>query len=620
MSYRRIGLAAAFLLSCNCKGTNTQRASQHPDATVTSARDAAMRGEAAAEAPANLLMTMRGESIRRALPLLFPEAVGPEVIEQLSRQLTPGVADHGDEIDADGPYAVAGTITGAQQSTLTLYVAWPLRPGMQIAQDAQREQGWRRTGEGLYRPTTRDAGADAENQCWIARRRPSGWMMLCGPSENLERVAGYLLRTVNAQDNTAVIDLDVRAGLVGELAERQLRELDQQAPPRADGGIEGLRRAMFDEARRSAALFTSIATDVERFRGTITQDADAMHLRAEMDLSRASNDTTRALVNASAGRTVPEALLRSLPDRVRSWVVGGFERATIERALGGAQTDPNVAMQTGPELARVLTAVESLKGLLPLGERVEAYSEEDGYTMYHVIRRPDAAQFVNDLRVAINSIPNTRTPDGRSLRDAFAVMPTPGLTGEQYLRVGQRVTIPPGVQVPPEVREALERSMLVVAEGDRVIAVMARDPVARYRAMSEGARLGATVPQGAVLAGHVTAGGFTPIFYGGRIPQLGPAHTTEPLEFSLSVERRGEGAHVALQADAPIATALEIRTIYAMIQALREQMMRAAIEQQRAAQQGHGTPGGMPRPRPQTPRLDPSMLPPPPNVQLQPPR
>src|SRR5205085_745623 len=125
--------------------------------------------------PANLLLTLRGATIRRAMPLMFPEAPGAEVIEQLSRQLTPGIADHGDEIDADSPFAVAGTITGANRSTLTLFVAWPLRPGMQIAIDARAERGYRRVSEGVYQPSSRDAGSDADHQCWVAQRQPAGW-------------------------------------------------------------------------------------------------------------------------------------------------------------------------------------------------------------------------------------------------------------------------------------------------------------------------------------------------------------------------------------------------------------------------------------------------------------
>ncbi|MEI8257811.1 MAG: hypothetical protein WCJ30_19215, partial [Deltaproteobacteria bacterium] len=101
------------------------------------------------------------------------------------------------------------------------------------------------------------------------------------------------------------------------------------------------------------------------------------------------------------------------------------------------------------------------------------------------------------------------------------------------------------------------------------------------------------------------------------------------LDFSIAVETRGEGAHAELRADAPINAAMEMRSIYAMIQELQARMMQQMVEQQqRAAQQqqqqqgggpgGPGGPGG--GPVRQRPRLDPSMLPEPPQFQLQPPQ
>ena len=296
-----------------------------------------------------------------------------------------------------------------------------------------------------------------------------------------------------------------------------------------------------------------------------------------------------------------------------------FDRAQIINAMGAPRLDPAMAAQAGPELARVMASVDEVKNLAPLGERVDAYSVEDGYTMYHVIRRPDAVQFVNDMRVAINSIPARALPEGGSLRDVATSMPTPGLTGMNVLRVGRNIQIPPGVQVPPEVRAVIERSMLLVAEPDRLIAVMGRDPVGRFRAMSQGPRLAASVPANAVMSGRITPPAFGPLFYGAQVPGVPESHTTDGLDFALLVERRGEGARIELRGDAPIGAALELRTVYAMIQQAQERMAQQMMQQQQQRmqmmrQQQQQQQQMQRQPRPQL------MLPPPPRFQLQAPQ
>jgi hypothetical protein len=476
--------------------------------------------------------------------------------------------------------------------------------------------------EGLYAPTSPDAGANADNRCWVGQRAPVGWMLLCGPGSELANVAPYLRQAANAADNTNVVDFDVRAAMVGRLATRQLAELDRQAPPRAETGVEAARRQMFEEVRRSAQLFTSVSTDLTSLHGTLTQDENTMHLRADALVQRATSEQTRALIGASADRQAPPELVGLLPATVQGYIVGGFDRAQATTALGGeAQPDPRVSVQAGPEVARVLTMVDMLRGMTPLGERIDAYSNEDGYTLYHVIRRSDGQRVLNDLRAAINSLPNRPLPQGGNLRDIATVMPTPGLTGEQYLRVGRNVYVPPGHQLTPDERAEIERSMLVVAESDRLIVITAHDPIARYHGLGQGERLHGTIPANSVMAGHVIPPAFIPLFYGATIPALPQSHTTDAIDFAVHVERRGEGAHAELRADSPIGAAIEIRTLYAMVQELQAQMMQrmaqAAQQAQQQAQQGGGGGGGMSpggaRPRP---RLDPSMLPPPPNVQL----
>ncbi len=627
MRIRRIALGLAALASLSltaCNRGNTAGEAR-PDATVARATDASASPRTLPTTPPdNLLVTIRGASLRRAIPLLIGGGGAAEVVEQLSRQVTPGIANHGDQIDVDSPFAVAGILSGEQDATLVFSVAWPLRPGMQIAQDARSLRGFRLVSEGVYAPTGQDAGAGHDG-CWVAQRQPVGWMLLCGPSAQLPQLAGYLhSQAANNPENAAVLDVDVRVAIVRRLLTRQLAELDQHAPPAAGADPRLVaQRAMYEDMRRTANLYTSLANDFDTLRGTITQDENAMHLRVEANMPRATSDLTRALSSASAGRQAPPALVSMLPAAVSSWIVSGFDRARLVQAFGAPALDPSVAAQAGPELARVMTTVDELKNLLPLGERIDAYSNEDGQTMYHVIRRPDAAQFVNDLRVALNSIPPRPMPGGGTLRDIATSLPTPGLTGLNYLRVGRNVHIPPGVQVPEAVRAEIERSMLLVADGDHLVAIMSRDPIARFRAMPQGARLSATVPANSVMAGRITPPAFPPLFYGAPIPGLPPTTTADGIDFSIVVETRGEGAHAELRADAPINAAMEVRTIYAMIQELQARMMQQMVEQQQRAmqqQQQGGGGGGGGGPVRQRPRLDPSMLPEPPRFQLQPPQ
>jgi hypothetical protein len=495
---------------------------------------------------------------------------------------------------------------------------------MQIAQDARSLRGFRQVTEGVFAPSGQDAGAGHDG-CWVAQRQPVGWMLLCGPRDALPHLAGYLRSQSATPDNAAVLDVDVRPPLLRRLLSQQLAEIDSHMPPAGLGAGDPQvqqQRQMLTELRRTANVYTSIANDVDTLHGTLTQDENAMHLRITADMPRASSDVTRAIVASSAGRTAPDALVQQLPAGVVSWIVGGFDRARIVEGFGAPTLDPSVAAQAGPELARVMQTVDELKNILPLGERIDAYSPEDGFTTYHIIRRADAVQFVNDFRVALNSIPNRALPGGGTLRDMATVMPTPGLTGTNVLRIGRNVRVPPGTQLPPALRAELERSMLIVAEADRLIAISSRDPIARYRAMSQGPRLAATIPANAVMAGRVTPPAFPPLFYGSNIPGLPPSTTTDGLDFALTVARRGEGAHAELHMDAPINAAMELRGTFSAIQELQARMMQQMIEQQRQMQQQmqqqqQGGGGGGGRPRPQ---LDPGALPEPPRFQLQPPQ
>jgi hypothetical protein len=193
------------------------------------------------------------------------------------------------------------------------------------------------------------------------------------------------------------------------------------------------------------------------------------------------------------------------------------------------------------------------------------------------------------------------------------VLPTPGLANVNALRIGQNVRIPPGVQVPPEVRAQLNRSLLVVADGDRVIAIAGDDPVARYRAMSDGARFHVDVPANAVLSGRITSATFLPMFFGAAVPGLRQPTSNEPIDFSLTVVPHGEGAHAELHADAPIIAVSEIRGAMAEVQEAQQQQMREMMEAQQRMQQQQQQMNARPR-------INPGALPEPPRFQLQPPQ
>ena len=445
MMHRRFGFVAlVFVLRCSHPNDTP---AMHPDASVTAATTHA--AELTTTPPENLLLSIRGASLRRAVPLLFPQAGAAEVLEQVSRQVTPGIGQHGDEIDVDSPVAVAGTITGQDESTLTFFVAWPLRPGMQIAQDARAQRGYRRVDDGVYAPSSPDAGSTADNQCWVAQRHPVGWMLVCGPREGIEQVAGLLHQQADTPpDNAAVIDVDVRTAVLRRLLTRQLAELDRQAPPHADSGEGAFRRAIFDQARRSAALMTAIANDLDALHGTITQDENAMHLSAELTVARASSDPTRALLAACAGRS-SSAGPRPIAPGDGDLVGDRWFRPHAHARCRRPGSDRSANRRAGRTRARARTHD---------GGRTE---EPDtlGRTHRRVLHRGrvhDVSRGAASRRAAIRERPACRNqlraesrplPEGGTLRDIATSLPTPGLTGTNVLRHRAKTcTFPPGAQ------------------------------------------------------------------------------------------------------------------------------------------------------------------------------
>jgi hypothetical protein len=593
---------------------------------VVTASDAGVRRASESDAlsatpPDNLLATLRGAMLRRAIPMLYPGPSPETVVTQGVPQLTRGVGSNVSRIDLDSAFAVVAVLTerdeGAQP---TFLAAWPLKPGASIAADAREGRGWTSAGAGVFKPTAADAGANDEHQCWVARRQPVGWSLLCGPRELLPRVAGFLVQVgTHAPDNQAILDVDIRAGILGRLARRQLAEIDRQAPPSGSRPEEQLRRQAFEQLRRQAALTTAIATDIDSVRGALTQDETSMRLALTATIARASSDQVRFLIDSAAGRQAPAELLTALPATTQAWMVSGFDPAKISSALGAPSMDIMVQAQAGPEFARVKMLLDQVTNVTPPGQRVDAYTPDDGHTMIRVIQRADAERFVDDFRIAVQSIPARMIAPGVTLRDQAVVMPTPGLTGH-VVRIGQNIRVPPGTRLTPEQRAQLNRSLLLVGEGDRLTVVQAQDPIARYRAWTaQGAqRLSATVAANAVMSGRITMASFGPFFYGQAVGGV-PEGERQGLDFSIAVARQGEGATITLRAEGPIAVATGLRQLYAAIEQQRllamqqqmEAMQRAQQQQQQQMQQLRQM-----QQNAQRQALDPNNLPEPPQITL----
>jgi hypothetical protein len=613
-------LPALALVGCPSKPqTPPSQTVDHSDAGAIRSTSARALSTAA---PDNLLATIRGTMLRRAIPMIFPGPAPEEVVTQGIPQITRGVGANVNRIDLDSPFAVVAVVGDTDETASPSFLGvWPLKPGASVAIEAREGRGWTPAGEGVYKPTSPDAGANDENQCWVARRQPVGWSLLCGPRDTLAHTAGYLQHIgTSAPDNQAILDLDVRAGILGRMARRQLAEIDRQAPPQGGRSPEEqFRRQAFEQVRRQAALVTAIATDVDSVRGALTQDETAMHLSLTATMRRASSDQTRFLLEAAADRQAPAALLTALPASAQAWMISGFDADKITSALGAPTPDVMTLAQAGPEFARVKMLLDQITNVMPPAQRVDAYTPEEGHTMVRIVQRADAERFVDDFRVAVQSVPARPIGPGQTLRDMAVSMPTPGLTGH-VLRLGQNLRIPPGTQLTQEQRDQLNRSILLVGQGDRLTIVQGRDPLARYRAWSaaNAEHLSATVPANAVMAGRISMASFAPFFYGQAVGGI-PAGETQGLDFSIAVARRGEGATVTLRADGPIAVATGLRNLYAAIEQQRMMMAQQQMEAMQRAQQQQQQQLRQLRQMQQNAQrqqLDPNNLPEPPAIQL----
>lgn len=567
--------------------------------------------------PANALVGLRGGSLRKVLNLIAPGAPTRLALGQVIPGITPGVGEHGVDLDPDAPFA-ALMVTGQGangRAPITVAAAWPLRPGMSLAQDAQALRGYRQASPGVYRPTS-DApqgdGGVAAPPCWVARRAPVGWVLLCGPTEVLERNATWFVAAASqAPEGDAVLDATLRAERVRAVFAQQIEALEAQDPRRTGQGAERARVEAYDEAHRSALNTKQLVDDLSLLHLRLTVDENAYHIRGEGEFARATGASTRAIVGTAVGHRAAVDLLVQLPATVNSYFAAGLDMSAFAPLLSPPEEDPRARQMLGPEFVRFQQSLNETTGFRRSGERAMGFLAEDGGTKIELIRVADPAAAITALRNAAVAVPRTPRPSGMNPADQFAVLPNPpGVpAGTLRMRLGpDPARLPPNV--PAEVRRMYQRSVLVVPQEGFIMLIDAADPAARFRALSQGPRLTVTANENQPLLVHLTAAGVLSML---GAPAGTGTNNGDPVEGTLTTRRVGDnGGHFDLSLDAPIVTVNNVRDTVAALQAQameQAQRQRQAMQQAQQAQRRAGPGGGGGGPL----RL------PEPNVQLQPP-
>ncbi len=131
-----------------------------PRADVPATRAAADVAPSAAdlvipELPGAALLAIRGSNLRKVLNLIAPGVPTRLALGQAAPGITPGLGEHGVDIDPDAPFSaiLAPSSADTPNGQVNVTVAWPLRPGMEVVQNAQAGRGYRDAGDGLYEPT-----------------------------------------------------------------------------------------------------------------------------------------------------------------------------------------------------------------------------------------------------------------------------------------------------------------------------------------------------------------------------------------------------------------------------------------------------------------------------------
>lgn len=601
-----------------------------PDAAAAAVDDAPL------VTPEGAVFVLRGSGVRKLLNVVAPGAPTRLALGQVAPQFSPGIGEHGVDVDPDAPFAAVGATRGDDPTKLSLVIAWPLRSGMQVAQDAQAGRGYREVMTGVYESTAApepgDAGVlAARNPCWVARKQPVGWMLVCGPSESLRAAARFLVRAgARAPDGDAVVDLTFRPEAARPLLAVQLAALEAQNPARADAGARtptelATLQGEYDAVHRSAVTYREIVTDMRSLHARLTIDDAAYHLRAEAEFPNATGSSTRALLASTVGRRTALELLGRLPSTVTSYLGLNVDGAALGPLAGADEDDPRVAAAMGPEFVRFQHALRDLTRLRQAGERAVGFITAEGGSKIEVLRVENAVAMLQRVRTIAQAVPRTPRPGGMNPADQFAVLPNvPALPPETLrLRLGpDPARLPPNA--PAEARRAYARTTILVPEGDKIYLIEAQDPVALWTAMQRGPRLAVTVPDDRAGTAHLNPMAVLMLLGVPATEEIARQAGGEPIDGALTSRRSGDsGGRFELQVDAPVQSVNQVRDVVAALQAQQAQMMQQQqaqmqqMQQQMQAAQRRAQQGAQ---RPQLPSLpvpeSPDQLPEP-NFQLQ---
>ncbi|MFO0608154.1 MAG: hypothetical protein U0324_33625 [Polyangiales bacterium] len=623
---------ALALAALSCK--KNPPPAPRPAADAATADAAAVIDDSPLVAPEGAVFTLRGSGVRKLLNVVAPGAPTRLALGQVAPQFSPGIGEHGVDVDPDAPFAAVATARGEEPGKLALVIAWPLRSGMQVAQDAQAGRGYREVMANIYESTAApepgDAGAQAaRNPCWVARKQPVGWMLVCGPTEALRASARFLVRAgARPPDGDPVVDLTFRPEAARPLLALQVAALEAHDPARSDAGTAAERaavQAQYDAVHRSALTYKEVVDDLRSLHARLTIDDAAYHLRAEAEFANATGANTRALLASTVGRRTALELLGRLPSTVNSYLGLSVDGSALgPLAGGGDDDDPRVAAAMGPEFVRFQHALRDLSGLRRAGERAVGFMTGNGGTKIEVLRIADAATTLQQVRTAALAVPRTPRPSGMNPADQFAVLPTPPAMppGTLRLRLGpDPARLPPNA--PAEMRRAYSRSTALVPEGDKVYLIDAQDPVATWTALQQGQRLTVTVPEDRAGVIHLNPMAVLMLLGVPASEDIARQAGGEPIDGTLTARRAGDaGGRFELQVDAPVQSVNQVRDVVAAIQAQQAQMMQqqqAQMEQMQRQMQAQARRAPQGPQRPQLPQLpvpeSPDQLPDP-NFQL----
>ncbi len=590
-------LSLALALAAGCKKNNPTPS--RPDAArVAPSQAPAVVDEGPLTPPGDALFVLRGSGLRKVLNIIAPGAPTRLALGQVAPSYSPGIGEHGVDVDPDAPFAaLAMPHVEGERGRLQLLVAWPLRSGMQIAQDAQAGHGYREVLQGIYEstaaPEAGDAGAAAAaNPCWVARKQPVGWMLVCGPRGLLRTAANFLVRAGSrAPEGDPVLDVTLRPEAARPVLTAQIAALESQDPRRTGvdaGAATAALRAQYDEVHRTAMTYKEIADDLRSLHAALTLDDSNYHVRAEAEFANATGANTRALLASTVGRRAAVELLGRLPATASSYLAMSLDGGALGPLVGGnEEDDPRVAQAAGPEFMRFQRLLRELTSVRSAGERAIGLMTEDNGSRVEVMRVPDAAAKLQAVRTAAAAVPRTPRPSGLNPSEQFAVLPSPaGLPpGALRLRLNpDPARLPPNA--PAEMRRMYSRTTLLVPEGDKLYLIEAQDPVARWNAMQSGQRLAVNLPEERAGVAHLSPMALLMLLGVPATEEIQRQASGEPMDGTLTARRVGDaGARFELRVDAPIVSLNQARDIVAQLQAQQAQAMQQAQEAQQRAMQ-----------------------------------